>query len=283
MTDEQTITTEDEKLRGSIATNVLKYGTISLAIVAAIVIAAGITMLILVKANSENANTEKAVNLITSVFHSLLPVIATWVGTVIAFYFGKANFEAASKSAADLVKQITNSDDKLKAILVSDKGVMIDFSGIEYNRKIIDKEDKDINVQKDILDFIDTNQKGERLPIFNSKNVIRYIIHESLINEFVRKLASAKYEALKEKKLEEITLDDLVNKTDTEINKDSDIKQRLIKSAEFVSKTATLYEANEKLKANKFCQDVFVTENGIVSEAVIGWITNNRIAELAKV
>ncbi len=29
---------------------------------------------------------------------SLLPIWGTWVGTVLAFYFGKSNFDAASKS-----------------------------------------------------------------------------------------------------------------------------------------------------------------------------------------
>jgi len=30
------------------------------------------------------------------------------------------------------------------------------------------------------------------------------------------------------------------------------------------------------------CQDVFVTQNGKAGEAVIGWITNNEIADNSK-
>lgn len=273
MADDQ-LTTDDEKLRGGIATKVLKYGSITLAIVAGIIIIAGVSLLIIAK--GEPQGTEKAINLISNVFHSLLPVIATWVGTVIAFYFGKVNFEAASKSVQDLVNKITNSDDKLKATKVTDKGVMRLISEISYNKDIADKEDKNINVQKDLFDFIDTNKKGDRLPIFTSKNVTRYILHESTLNEFARKFTNQKYDALKDKKIEDITLDDLVNNTDTEM------KSKLIKSAEFVSKNANLYEANDKLKANALCQDVFVTETGNETEEVIGWITNNKIAELAK-
>src|SRR5205823_8752413 len=44
----------------------------------------------------------------------LLPVIGAWVGTVLAFYFGKENFEAASKSAASLVRQLSPRE-KLQA------------------------------------------------------------------------------------------------------------------------------------------------------------------------
>ena len=44
----------------------------------------------------------------------LLPVIGAWVGTVLAFYFGQGSFEAASKSAANLVRQLSPRE-KLQA------------------------------------------------------------------------------------------------------------------------------------------------------------------------
>ena len=268
------LTSDDEKLRGSIATRVLKYGTLTLSIIGAIIIIAGI---ILLRTASDSVEKDKAISLIVNVFHALLPVIATWVGTVIAFYFGKANFEAASKSVQDMAKQITNSDDKLKAIKVSDRDVMRLFADISYNKDIAGKEDKDINVQKDLLDFIDTNKKGDRLPILNTEKIVRYILHESTINEFARKLSSGKYPALKDKKFEEIALVLMIDSTDEEM------KNKLTKSLVFVSKTATLFEAKEKMESNQWSQDVFVTENGNAAEPIIGWITNNKISELSKV
>ena len=89
MPDDQ-LTADDEKLRGSIATKVLSYGTIVLGILAAIIIIAGI--ILIYQAGGDPVKIDKALNLLTNIFYSLLPVIATWVGTVIAFYFGKANF-----------------------------------------------------------------------------------------------------------------------------------------------------------------------------------------------
>ena len=44
----------------------------------------------------------------------LLPVIGAWVGAVLAFYFGNENFDAASKSAANLVSELSPRE-KLKA------------------------------------------------------------------------------------------------------------------------------------------------------------------------
>ena len=37
----------------------------------------------------------------------LLPVLGTWVGTVLAFYFSKENFIAAAQQTSNLVRQLT--------------------------------------------------------------------------------------------------------------------------------------------------------------------------------
>ena len=42
----------------------------------------------------------------TQVLSTVLPVIGTWIGTILAFYFGKENFETAAKSVGDLAKQV---------------------------------------------------------------------------------------------------------------------------------------------------------------------------------
>ena len=57
------------------------------------------------------------------VFAAVLPLLGTWVGTVLAYYFSKDNFEAASKSVQDMAKIAT--DEKLKALFVRDE--MISF------------------------------------------------------------------------------------------------------------------------------------------------------------
>lgn len=273
----------DESLRGNLATKVLKYGILALGTVAVIIIIAAILIFFTATGDAaqQAAQKEKGIALIVNIFQSLLPVIATWIGTVIAFYFGTANFEAANKSVRALVDQITNSEDKLKATKITDKGVMRLFADINYNTDLSGKEYTEILVQKDLLDFIDantsSNKKGDRVPIFDNKKSVRCIIHESTLNEFARKLSLKKFETLVDKTLDVITLDELINSTDEEM------KMKITKSAEFVSKTATLFDANEKMKSNKYCQDVFVTENGKAEEEIIGWITNNKIAEFCKI
>src|ERR1043166_7992064 len=48
-------------------------------------------------------------------FTALLPVFATWVGTLLAFYFSKDNFESATKSVTEMANKISGADEKLKA------------------------------------------------------------------------------------------------------------------------------------------------------------------------
>src|SRR5713226_1358319 len=58
-----------------------------------------------------------------NVLNSVLPLLGTWVGTILAYYFSKENFEAATKSVTELAKQITPQE-KLKAALAKDKMIV---------------------------------------------------------------------------------------------------------------------------------------------------------------
>jgi hypothetical protein len=40
----------------------------------------------------------------------VLPVVAAWVGTLMAFYFGKENFKAATDSVSQIARQLTSQE-----------------------------------------------------------------------------------------------------------------------------------------------------------------------------
>jgi len=65
----------------------------------------------------------------TFIGQTLFPVWGTWMGTVLTFYFTKANFDAASKSYQDVIKTFT-PDEKIAKLLVKD--TMLPISKIEY-------------------------------------------------------------------------------------------------------------------------------------------------------
>ena len=53
------------------------------------------------------------------VFNSTLPLLGTWVGAVVSYYFGKANFEAAAVHSQALIDRLGSAnDDKLSQITV---------------------------------------------------------------------------------------------------------------------------------------------------------------------
>ncbi|MBV9250851.1 MAG: hypothetical protein JO227_16575 [Acetobacteraceae bacterium] len=68
---------------------------------AIIVMALGLIIAFAVLANQKVGGIDNKIDtLLTGVFSAVLPIFATWVGTVIAFYFTTANF----KQAADIAR-----------------------------------------------------------------------------------------------------------------------------------------------------------------------------------
>jgi hypothetical protein len=213
-------------------------------------------------------------------YSTFLPLIGTWMGAVIAFYFGKENFEAANKSVQAIVQKFVTSEDKLKSIKVSDPNVMIAIGNITDNKAIRTKPDNEIMIESDLLGFFETNKNIDRLPIMDDKFVIRYILHKSLITDFALAFQRDKIkvgELVAATDLPNVKLVDLINSSN------EDYKLSVTKSAEYVSKDASLLEAQTKINGSRYCQDVFVTADGSATSPVIGWITNNKLNELGKV
>jgi hypothetical protein len=55
-----------------------------------------------------------------TVLTATLPLFGAWVGTILAFYFGRDNFEAATRSVTSIAKAIS-PEEKLKSIMARDK------------------------------------------------------------------------------------------------------------------------------------------------------------------
>lgn len=197
---------------------------------------------------------------------SLLPLWGTWMGTILAFYFAKENFEAASKSQQDVINRLT-PEEKLSQKKVED--VMIKIATMTF---INYEQDKN----KSILDIIkDSSFKNfNRFPILDNNKVLMYIIHRSLFDQFI----SGKVENdININEIKKITLNDLLEKSEGKI------KDILSKGFSFIKPGDTLLQAKNKMDAVVECEDVFITQNGKKEEPVLGWITNKIIAENSKI
>ena len=85
----------------------------------------------------------------------LLPVIGAWVGTVLAFYFGQVNFEAASKSAQNLVRQLSPRE-KLQAEPAGH--AMMKINDVTTFKIPADKTEGDIKIKQLIDEGFEKNK-----------------------------------------------------------------------------------------------------------------------------
>jgi hypothetical protein len=198
-----------------------------------------------------------------TILSMVLPVIGTWVGTVLAYYFSKENMEAATRSVATIARQLT-PEERLRSKPVQD--VMIPLAKMFFVRGPANE----LNLVEAVKE-LDASRKGDRLPVLNKEDWPLYVVHRSTVDRFLVNRASANPPAA----LNTLTLADMLA--------NPDLKSALEKSFAVVRASATLADAKTAMDALTFPQDVFVTSNGSEKEAVIGWITNAIIEENARV
>jgi len=207
------------------------------------------------------------IEIVKYTFTALLPLWGTWLGTVLAYYFSKENFESANRQVQEIVAQVTTVSEKLRSIKVKDVWILNNekLAHLEFGSE---KEILQLKV-KDAIDFLETNNR-QRLPIFLGKSIL-YIIHLSIFDRYIRLLA------ISGNSFEQHTIKDMLNCDDEKV------VNSLKYGAAFVAENANLLDAKRIMDANIFCNDVFVTKNGYQGEEVLGWIADKIINENAKV
>jgi hypothetical protein len=181
----------------------------------------------------------------------LLPVIGTWIGTVLAFYYSRENFEAASretrlslgqrlaKPAIDVAIPIQHIDS-------------IDVSDVAAANALR-------------LQMIEArlSQTGfYRGPIFTTAKLPIFVIHRQPLDSFVA------CEARASRPIDDLTVADLLNSPEG---------RRWQNAFVTVSERSTLADAKAAMESRKGCQDVFITRTGQETSSVVGWLTNNEI------
>ena len=198
-----------------------------------------------------------------TVFNAILPLLGTWVGTILAFYFSKENFEAATKSVTDLASKITPQE-KLKSTPVKD--VMITKDQMFVKTVPADQ----INLDQALRE-LDSSNKGNRIPVLTSDGRPVYVVHRSLIDKFLSQEARKP----KPRDPKTLTLQDM-------LDEDPQVK-RIAEAFDTVREDANLSDAKEKMDLIPDCQDIFVTKAGTKTEPLIGWITNVIVQQNSKV
>jgi len=187
------------------------------------------------------------------VLNAVLPLIASWVGTVLAYYYSRENLQAATRSATEIARNLSGVE-KLKSLHARE--TMMPFDRIDAMTVA------DTTPLRDIIAFL--KQRGrQRLPIFGEDRVVQYIVHLSTINDCIGQAA------LEGKAVHDLSFGDLL----------ADPARRTILADSFatIPETATLADAKAALEQVRGREDVFVTRTGHRSEPVLGWITDNSL------
>ena len=205
---------------------------------------------------------DKEGEMVRYVFASIIPLLGSWMGTILAFYFSRDSLAAATQSVKDLTQAMTTQD-KLKTTLVKDK--MRRLSQIKF-----------VEADDDTKTLNNLSALGvERIPVLSTKSVIRYLIYKALIDKYLATFAGGKLPAGKAS-ISDLTLSDLIGSSQAS-------KELFEGSFAFVPLDATLADAKREMEKIDKCADVFVTKNGKKDEPILGWITDNAIIENSKV
>jgi hypothetical protein len=200
------------------------------------------------------------------VLATALPLLGTWVGTVLAYYFARENFESASRSVSAMARQLTTSD-KLAAISVKAKMIIND------PQALFAKSEPFSSVSlKALLDELDAAKKGLRIPLLDAgRKHIRYVVHRSMIERF---LSTQALQGKAQQDLLKLSLDDIL--------RDPTLKL-VAESFVVVDESDTLALAKRLMDSKPNCQDAFVTRGGKDTDELVGWVTNVIIEENSKV
>jgi len=197
------------------------------------------------------------------VFSAVLPLLGTWVGTVLAFYFARESLQAATDSTTQLIGR----PDPHSPV----SQVMISYSQI-VSHTLRPNEAAESVALVDLLDEMHTVGK-HRIPIIHADGSVAYIVHEAAITKFIAippvPAAGGAPPA-----------DPLAGKTVADLLVLPDLAE-LVKAMGFVAVTATIADARNEMRRVPQCNDVFVTPRGRSDEPLAGWLTNTDLASMS--
>ena len=187
------------------------------------------------------------------VFSAVLPLLGTWVGTVLAFYFARENFQAATESTLRLAGLETATP--VTQVMIREA----DFVAYDLGTgdRVEDVRLADVRQKMQAL-----VPPSRRLPIRNASGAVLYVIHDSTLTAFTE--SAGQTSATLDK-----TLGDLLNVANF---------KELVEAIGFVAEKATVADSRAVMASIKNCNDVFVTASGKRDERAIGWLTNTLLA-----
>lgn len=186
-----------------------------------------------------------------TIFNALLPVIGTWVGTILAFYFSRENLEAAFQNT----QRLLSSQDKLRSTPVTK--IMVPKNKLYF----VDDQTKKLI---DVLDEL-KNRKFRRLPVLDKAGAPLHMVYVDGIYDFLFRVNAGEPDKSK--------FDfDALSKYKPSVGEPDPKRPFAV-----VTEIATLADAKDAMDKIPECRDVFVVKDRLVE----GYLTNNDITQNA--
>jgi hypothetical protein len=204
----------------------------------------------------------------------LLPVLGTWVGTVLAFYFGNQNFITAHRAALETLQATGAVDLSTKAVgdVMRLRGNIVAMTVPAGGLGSVKLADIDAKLNSATPD----GSTASRLPFFDAESKAVAMIHAATWSQMI--LAGQK--ATPPVNVATDTLDKLLP-LDFPSKAGKTFQNFVTGTLAFVGIDRSLADAKAAMEAKPGCQDVMVTKTGSIKEPVLGWITNVDIGRLS--
>lgn len=180
-------------------------------------------------------------------------------GTILAYFFARENFEAASRSMNQLVQTVQRQAtalEKLKAIPVIQAMVPLNLMIVNDNQS---------DTLSNALRLLD--DKGiKRLPILDKTDRPIALTYKEHILDFLYRVNVGKTEAEKES----LTVQNLLEAS------------KYKREYALVSEQANLSDAKCEMDKIRNCRDIFVTKTGTPNEPVVGLLIDTDILKYAQ-
>lgn len=192
-----------------------------------------------------------------NVFNVIVPVIAAWVGTVLAFYYGRQNFQTANEEIREMVRELGPDDRARQPVTAIMKpawnmtSMVVDGNGSAASLTLRELKAKYVG-------------NVSRLPVLGSDRSALYMIHESRVDRHVAEGGSI-----------EDTLETFVA---TQAADTPPVQFDYGHGFLTVPENATVADVKHELVREQSVQDVFVTRSGRPDGEVLGWVSNIRLA-----
>ena len=192
------------------------------------------------------------------VMTSVLPLLGSWVATVLAYYFAHENLRATASTVSAMGPPTARG---LAAVAVRDK--MVPRAQIAALSELLaTTADPPLAA---VIAFL-TDRALRRAPIFDDAGAVTHVVPLSVLDEVVRAEAAGGGKPFAALRWSDVLADPA-------------IAARLTGAFVVVAETASLADARARLAGRAGCEDVFVTAQGGAGERVLGGLTDAAILE----